>query len=133
MIFSAFFPLVELAIELISHEVEKFMDRGYTFNKFKTEQKSIYGYVNLYSGPNYDFHFRYSNLLLSVAITFMYGNALPILYPIAAINLFIMSIMDHLLVIFYYKEPPSYDETMTLRCFLLCRWSAMIGLAISFW
>ena len=41
--------------------------------------------------------------------------------------------MDRLLIIYYYKEPPMYDEAMTLKCYLIFRWSALIGLAISFW
>ena len=87
----------------------------------------------MYSGPEYEFHYRYSNVLLSVTMTFLYGGALPILYPIACFNFVFVWIYERILVIFYYREPPSYDETMTLRCILFCRIAAVAGLAVSFW
>ena len=45
-------------------------------------------YKTLYSGPEYVLHFKYSEVLNVTFIAMMYGLAMPILFPIACLNLF---------------------------------------------
>jgi len=42
------------------------------------------GYRDLYSGPDYVIHFKYSGILNTMYITMMYGLGMPLLFPIAA-------------------------------------------------
>lgn len=133
MIFTIWFPLLETVFKILISHLERLWDRKFTSDPFMTQQESIQNYVDLYSGPSYEFHSRYSEMLLSIAITFMFGTALPVLFPIALVHFIVTMISQRLLVIYYYKEPPSFDETMTLRCVLLSRWSAIWGLALAFW
>ena len=46
----------------------------------------IYRYIDLYSGPDYIIHFKYSNILNVTYVTMMYGLGLPILFPIAMLT-----------------------------------------------
>lgn len=41
--------------------------------------------MDLYSGPEYELHLKYSTLLNFTFVTMMYGLGLPILFPIAAV------------------------------------------------
>jgi len=87
----------------------------------------------LYSGPNYMFHYRYASLLESVAITFMYGAVLPVLFPVFLVKCISDYFIERYLVVYYYREPPAYDETMTKNFISFCRFFIMVGLAMSFW
>ena len=42
----------------------------------------------IYAGPEYLIHFKYSDALNVTYITLMYGVGIPLLFPIAALNLF---------------------------------------------
>jgi len=41
--------------------------------------------MDLYSGPEYIIHYKYSLLLNSAFVTMMYGLGMPILFPIAVL------------------------------------------------
>jgi hypothetical protein len=71
---------------------------------------NIQQYVNLYSGTNHLIHYKYASILNTVYVTFMFGLALPILYPIAVFTFFNMFVMEKILVAYYYIQPPMYDD-----------------------
>lgn len=57
-------------------------------------------------------HFKYSAILNVVFVTFMYGLAMPLLFPIAFLFFLIFYIVDRLLITYYYKKPPQYDDKL---------------------
>ena len=63
----------------------------------------------------------------------MYGAVLPVLFSIALVNFISVYVLERFLVIYYFKEPPAYDETMTMLCILCSRFIVLAGLALSFW
>lgn len=46
--------------------------------------------------------YKYSALMNTVCVTFMYGCALPELFPIASITFFLYYICDKFLITYYY-------------------------------
>ena len=56
----------------------------------------IIDYVDLYSGPEYVIHYKYSFILNVVFMTFMFGAGLPILFPLAVCSLVVLYIMERL-------------------------------------
>ncbi len=59
-------------------------------SKSKTKQQ----FINRYSGPEYMVHYRYALLMVIIFTCMMYGIGLPLLFPIATINLCIMYAVD---------------------------------------
>jgi len=57
-------------------------------------------------------HYKYSSAMNIVFVTFLYGSAIPWLFPLGFINLLITYVVDKLCIVYYYKEPPSYDEKL---------------------
>ena len=47
-----------------------------------------------------------------MAVTFIFGTTIPLLYPICAVTLIVFSVRDRLMIFYAYKEPPAYDEVM---------------------
>lgn len=66
----------------------------------------------MYSGPEHAMHFKYATLLNTVYVTFLFGVALPVLFPIAAFTFFNMYVVERVLLAYYYKLPPTYDEKL---------------------
>jgi len=116
MIWNIWFPLFETFVSYLQSHLYRLLDRNLTSNPLITQQESILDYVELYSGPEFDLQACYSAMLLTISITFIFGAAMPILFPIALIHFTVTTVSQRLLVIYYYKEPPSFDEKMTLRC-----------------
>lgn len=69
-------------------------------------------YINLYSGPEFLMHFKYSAILNIVFVTFMYGLGLPILFLYAVFALAILWFSEKLLFYYSYRLPPMYDEKL---------------------
>ena len=47
---------------------------------------SIKEYIELYGGQEFELHLRYSNLMMILFTTMMYGTAMPILFFIALLS-----------------------------------------------
>jgi hypothetical protein len=66
-------------------------------------------------------------------VTFTYGTALPILYPIALWSFFVFFTTERTLVCYYYKQPPAFDEKMTINALEMLTWLPIPFLAFSWW
>lgn len=58
---------------------------------------------------------------------------MPPLYGIACVAFVILYINERLLVCYYYREPPSFDEKMTMLTLDLVKWVPFIMLPMAFW
>jgi hypothetical protein len=67
-----------------------------------TKCKTIQAYVNLYGGPPHVMSTKYSALMTTVCVTFMYGVCLPELFLIAALCYFLYYVCEKFLVTYYY-------------------------------
>ena len=56
---------------------------------YSTKSKQIYALFDLYAGPKYIIHFKYSGILNVTFVTMLYGLGLPLLFPIALLSYFI--------------------------------------------
>ena len=63
----------------------------------------------------------------------MYGTGMPLLYFYAFLAYVILYVNERLLVCYYYREPPTFDEKMTMLCIDLSSWVPYIMLPFGFW
>lgn len=89
--------------------------------------------MDIYSGPDYTIHFRYSSIMNTCFVAMMYGTALPILYPISLFAFFVLYCLERLLVFYYYKQPPAFDQKMTLSTLNMLTWGPCLYFAMSYW
>jgi len=71
-------------------------DRGCTCNRKRTKQLLQEDYEDINTKSDFLLEFRYSQLLTTIFMVFMYSSGMPILYPIAAASFFSMYICDKL-------------------------------------
>ena len=67
-------------------------------------------FILAYSGPEMMIHHRYASMLVNIFIGMLYGVGLPILFPTVLINLCIMYVIDRILTVYLYKQPPLFDS-----------------------
>ena len=98
-----------------------------------TKSKVIQDYIDLYSGPEYLIHYKYSFVLNVIFTTFMFGAGMPILFPIAFFTLCVVFIMDKLLLAKYYRQPAMLDDTLNCLAIRVMMLAPILYCAIGFW
>src|SRR3569833_4684174 len=101
MLINSVFSTIEFAIAYSQRWFFRLKDRSFTKDTYKTKKTSMQLYVDLYSGPEYFIHFKYSAILNVTFVTMMYGMGLPILFPIAAFTYFVVFSLVCFVVVFF--------------------------------
>jgi len=115
MCFNASWPIMEFFLFYALRHVKRMRDQ----KKFwpnaieKTTTETLFGFTELYSGPKFAVHYKYSYIMMVVFVTFMYGAILPILFPIALLQIFVLYVCERLMIFYSYQRPPMYDDTLT--------------------
>lgn len=63
----------------------------------------------------------------------MYGLFIPILFPITLLGIFSMYMSETLLLAYWTRKPPSYDERMTQRVFELLEYPPIFMFSFGYW
>jgi len=133
MMSQALWPLIEFGMFYSLINFNRCLDRSFTNDTFNTKAPSVQAYIDLYAGPVYLIHYRYAAILLQIGVAFCYGCTMPPLYIIACLAFVILYINERLLVCYYYREPPAFDEKMTVLTLDLVKWVPFIMLPMAFW
>lgn len=113
MAIASVMPVIEFLLMWALKSGLRLLDRSFTKDVFRSKKRSIQLYIDTYTGPDYQIHFRFSQIMNITFVTLMYGTALPILYPIALWGFFVLYTLERLLVCYYYRQPPAFDDKMT--------------------
>ncbi len=134
MIINAIFPFVEFGIAFTKLWVFRTLDRGlFTKDTYHTKKTNMQTYIDIYSGPEYLIHFKYSGILNVTFVTLMYGIGQPVLFPIAVISYFILYSIERVLIAYFYQLPPTFDEKMTKNALSIIRWAALFYMFFGYW
>ena len=133
MFSQAIWPLIEFVMFYSILNFSRFLDRNFTSDTFTSSMPSVQAYIDLYAGPQYLIHYRYAMILLQICVAFMYGTSMPYLYFIACFAFVILYINERLLVCYYYREPPAFDEKMTTLTLDLTTYIPYIMMPFAFW
>lgn len=102
MVINGVFPFCELCMSYFPLWFARRIDRSWGSDTYKTKLSSMQVYIDIYSGPNYLIHFKYSGLMNITFVTFMYGIGVPLLFPLAAFSYFILYTLERILTSYYY-------------------------------
>ena len=98
-----------------------------------TKCKTIQQYVNIYAGPQYFMHFKYSAILNISFMTMMFGAGLPILFPIAAASFGVLYCLENYMLYYVFKQPPAYDEKLNDSVLENLSWAPLFTLGFGYW
>ena len=114
MIINALLPIGYETMPIFTSWLYQRMDQSWESNPqqrlYQTKTTQIYQYMDLYSGPDFIIHFKYSAILNVTYVTMFYGPGLPILFPIAAISYFIYYVAERYGLAYTYEMPPQMDD-----------------------
>ena len=136
MLFNIYWPIIEFFMYWGLRFLFRQMDRGLTsfsLDDTKTNTITLQSYIDIYQGPVYLIHFKYSSVLNIAFVTFMYGIGLPVLFPIALISILVLYICERLCVAYSYKQPPAFDEKLNKSTINMLLWAPLPFFFISFW
>jgi len=113
MKFNITWPIIEFFVFYGLRLLYRIMDSGIkTDEENPTKTTTIQQYVDLYCGPEYQIHFKYSSLMNMAFISFMYGAGLPVMFPICFVSVIVLYMVERLCVAYSYKQPPMYDDKL---------------------
>ena len=78
-------------------------------------------------------HFKYSSIMVQVFVSFMYGIAIPALFPIAFLGIFNMYVVERLQLAYWYRKPPSYDGKMNSDALTTLMYAPILMLMFGYW
>jgi hypothetical protein len=105
MVISAFMPYIEVMIALIMKQLFRILDRGSPGSVDSTKQTkktTKQAFIDLYSGPVYMIHFKYSTVIMQVYIAFAYGLFVPFLFITTTIGVLNMYIVERICMYYFY-------------------------------
>ena len=97
-------PLSNLAFGLLG-AMGRCWDRGCTLNSKRTKTLTQGEYEDKNTGAEFMWEFRYSSLLVVLAVAFLYSGGMPVMYPTAAGYFFLTYWMDKCLLFRCYRRP----------------------------
>ena len=65
--------------------------------------------------------------MLQFSVALLFGAGLPVLYTIALISCILQYTVDRFLVCYFYREPPAFNESMTLVAIKSLRLFAVVS------
>jgi hypothetical protein len=135
MLICAINPPIEFFINYLVLVLSRFFDSGFYCGRKekKTKKVTVSQYVNLYGGPTYLIHFKYSSIMIQVFVSFFYGMFLPILFPICLFGLINMYVTERLCMAYFYKQPPSYDEKLNKRAIKFLKFAPVFMFFLGYW
>jgi hypothetical protein len=133
MIFNIYFPVIEFVGFWFMRFGFRFLDRGCSLSSNSTKKVTIQQYANLYMGPVYLIHYKYSSMLNITFVTFMYGFGMPILFPIAAMSITTLYLVEKCMVYWSYRQPPTYDSVLNNSVLDKMTWAPFFYLIFGYW
>ena len=133
ILMAGLWPLIEFAMFWSMIAFFRCLDKNFGSDPYFTNSPSIQAYIDTWAGPIYLIHYRYATILLQIGVAFMYGTGMPLLYFYAFLAYVILFINERLLVCYYYREPPAFDEKMTMLTISLSKWVPYMMLPMNFW
>mmetsp|Transcript_6817 Transcript_6817/g.14782 ORF Transcript_6817/g.14782 Transcript_6817/m.14782 type:complete len:695 (-) Transcript_6817:1682-3766(-) len=113
------------------------LERNLTEDKeTKDSQKVWYTQEELndfYRGPSFRLHYRYSQVLVTIYVCWMYAISMPLMPLFGAVSCYVSYWVDKFLFCNFYRTPPMYSDDMGKRCTTLLGYLIFLHLGMSLW
>lgn len=135
MLFNVYWPVIEFFVFAGIRTLKRMLDsKSFAIRRFeRTKTTNIQLYIEIYSGPVFFIHYKYSSILNITFVTMMYGVGLPVLFPVAAISLLVLYCVEKLMLHYSYREPPMYDEKLNKNALAILTWAPLLFCAFGYW
>lgn len=133
MFFNIYWPILEFVGYWGMRTGFRLLDRSFGCDSTRTKKTTIQQYYELYAGPTFFIHYKYSSILNITFVTMMYGVGIPVLFPIGALSLLVLYSVEKLMLYYSYRMPPMYDEKLNNNVLRLLQYAPLIFLSFGYW
>lgn len=133
LIFGIYFPVVLEVINKFRRSLARGLDYCRRGENTTTKTKTLQEYINLFSGPEYFMHYKYSSILNTTFLAMIYGAGMPVLFPIAGATLGILFMLEKFMIYYVYKAPPAYDEKLNNSVLHMMSFAPLFLLSFGYW
>ena len=133
LIFILLWPIIEFFVFFGLRWLPRFLDHGFSSDPYNTRVTNLQAYVDNYSGPLYLMHYKYAHILNIVFVAFTFGYGIPILFPIAAVALFFLYVVEKSMLYYCYRLPPMYDERLSQSVLNQMSYAPLFLLSFGYW
>lgn len=135
MMLLSVFPYINFAFFYAIRLLRRFLDSGWTCcrRRKKSKLSTVQQYVDLYSGPEIEMYFKYSNVLNLTFVALTHGPALPLLFPLALLGIFNNYFVERLCLAYYYKQPPMLDNSLNQQALNTLQQAPLLMLFFAYW
>ena len=136
LLIKAFFPPTEFISKFSLWFFLRSLDQRRCCRKLppeKTSQKTLFGYMKLYSGREFEIYKEYSLLIMFTWVTFLFAPGLPILFPIGLLYMIVLYTTDRLTLAYWHRRPPVYDENMNETTIRLLSTAPLLYACMAAW
>ena len=113
--FQVFTPHLSNGMYHVANLVKRFYDQHFSCDRTKTRKLTQVDYVEVQKGNLFMIEYRFSNLITLVLVVSLYGNCLPLLYPVAFLVLFAAYWVDKFFILTnLYKKPHQFEGNVVL-------------------
>lgn len=132
--FNAIFPILEFIGFFGIRFLFRILDSNFRIcDKYATKTTSIQSYINTYAGPEYSLHYKYSAILQTTFVTFMYGFGVPVLFPYAVFTFVVLYFVEKTMLFYSYRLPPMYDERLSQSVLNKLQFAPLVFLGFGYW
>jgi hypothetical protein len=78
-------------------------------------------------------HFKYSGMMNVLFVCFMYGLAIPILFPISLLAFTILYAAEKMTITYFFRKPPMFDEKLNSKAISIMRWAPIFMMFFGYW
>ncbi|KAL9185465.1 hypothetical protein ACHAXT_003242 [Thalassiosira profunda] len=86
-----------------------------------------------YRGPAFKLNYRYSQVLVTLYVCWMYAISMPLMPIFGAVSCYLSYWVDKFLFCNFYRTPPMYSDEMGKRCTSLLGYLVILHMGMSLW
>ena len=126
-------PIIGIVITFAVPLLKRKIDNKNTDDPFVTRSTTLQWY-KFFNGPGeYMIHFKYSDALNVCFVCLLYGLAIPMLFPIAAITLKLQQLGEKIAVAWVARLPPAMDNSLNNNALTMASFAPLFLLMNGFW
>ena len=137
MIINIFVPVIEIAAETAISFYMRRSDQSWIKEpekaRFSTKCENWMQFYDKHSGPEFEVHVKYAELMNVIYVCLWYGPQMPILYVIGVIHYFVFWNVTRYAIVYTYRLPPSMDFSLTQTNLMLLKLVPVVYLANAYW
>ena len=126
--------MTNILVDYSLQKAEEIWNRRCTAkHKYMTVSKSARRYADINSGCEHPLHEKYPRMLLIVFMAMFYGFGLPVIMILTCLCLIITYVFDKIIVAWYHRKPPLYDDTLSRNAIYFMKWGGALYASVSYW